>query len=134
MANQIESESETSVTTLIGGIIQDVRTLFLEQMTLFQVEVKNDVRRAVAALVWLVVGMGVALAGLVLLGIGGAYFLSWAVPELPLWIAFAAVGGGTAVVGAVLVLVAKSMLDTVDPVPTTALKGLKENIQWKTKN
>lgn len=132
MANQLESEPEVSVATLIGGIVQDARALFLEQMTLFQVEIKNDVRRTVAALVWLVAGLGVALAGLVLLGFGGAYFLSWAVPEMHLWLAFTCVGGGTAVVGAVLILVAKSMLGAVDPVPNTALKGLKENFQWKT--
>jgi hypothetical protein len=134
MANQLESDPEAGVTTLISGIVQDARALFLEQMKLFQVEVKNDIHRATTALVPLVAGLGVLLAGLVLLGAGGAYFLCWAAPELPLWVAFALVGGLTAGVGALLVLWAKAMLDTVNPIPETALTGLQENIQWKTKN
>ena len=44
MATQLESDSEVGVTTLISGIVQDARDLFVEQMTLFQVEIKNDHR------------------------------------------------------------------------------------------
>jgi hypothetical protein len=133
MTNQVESDTEAGVSSLIGGIVQDARALFLEQMTLFQVEIKSDIRRATAALVPLVAGLGVLFAGLVLLGVGAAYFLCWVAPEMPLWLAFAIVGGGTAGFGSLLVLWAKSMFDTVNPVPETALKGLKENLQWKTK-
>lgn len=134
MANQLESDTEAGVGTLIGGIVQDARDLLLEQMKLFQVEVKNDIRRTTAALIPLVAGLGVLFAGLVLLGVGGAYLLCWAAPDLPLWAGFGIVGGLTVGVGAVLVLWAKSMLDKINPVPETALKGLKENMQWKTKN
>lgn len=133
MATEVESASDVGVTTLIGGIVQDARELFVEQMTLFQVEIKNDVRRTTAALTPLIAGSGVILAGLVLLGIGTAYFLVWAAPEIPVWLAYALVGGTFAIAGGLLVLWGKSMLNTVHAIPDTALKGLKENIQWKTK-
>jgi uncharacterized membrane protein YqjE len=133
MATEVESDPQVGVTTLIGGIVQDARALFIEQMTLFQVEIKNDVRRTTAALTPLMAGVGVVLAGLVLLGIATAYFLIWAIPEMPFWVAYAAVGAVFAVAGGSLVMWGKSMLSDVNPTLDTALKGLKENIQWKTK-
>jgi uncharacterized membrane protein YqjE len=133
MATQVESDSEVGVTTLITGIVQDARDLFVEQMTLFQVEIKNDLRRTTAALTPLLAGLGVILAALVLFGIGGVNFLVWVFPEMSLWLAYAVIGGLFALVGGLLVLWGKSMLDNVNPTPDTALKGLKENIQWKTK-
>ena len=131
MANQIETEPEASVATLIGGIAQDARVLFLQQMALFQVEFKNELHRTITALIPLFAGAGVMCAGVLLLGFGSGYFLSW-VAEIPLWIAFAIVGVVTAAIGA-LVFWAKFMLDKINPIPDTALTGLKENIQWKTK-
>jgi hypothetical protein len=133
MATQVESETDAGVTTLIGGIVQDARELFVEQMTLFQVEVKNDVRRTIAALLPLAAGAGIVLVGLVLLGIGTANFLVWAVPEMPPWLAYILVGGAMAIAGTILLICGKVMLDNVNPLPDTALKGLKENLQWKTK-
>lgn len=134
MATQIENDSDVSVATLVGGIVQDARKLLVEQMTLFQVEVKNDIRRTTSALMPLIAGLGVILSGVVLLGIAGANFIVWADPELPFWLAYAIIGGIFAVAGGALVFVAKSMLNSVHSTPDTALKGLKENIQWKTKN
>jgi uncharacterized membrane protein YqjE len=133
MATEVESNGEAGVTTLISGIVQDARELFVEQLTLFQVEIKNDVRRTTAALAPLLAGLAVILTGLVLLGIGSANLLASAVPEMPVWAAYGIIGGVFALAGAILVLWGKSMLDQVHPTPDTALKGLKENIQWKTK-
>jgi len=134
MATQFESDSEAGVSTLIGGIVNDARDLLVEQMTLFQVEIKHDLRRVLRALVPLMVGVTVLLPGLILLGIGVAHFLHWAVPEIPLWVGFASVGGFIVIAGGLLVLWGKWMLASVSLTPDTALKGLKENIQWKTKN
>jgi len=133
MATQFESDSQADVPTLVGGIVQDARELFVEQMTLFQVEIKNDFQRTLWALAPLVLGLVAILPGLILFGMGGAQFLCWLVPEMPLWVGFALVGGLILLAGAVLILWGKSMLANVSLTPDTALKGLKENIQWKTK-
>jgi len=133
MATQFESNSEADVSTLIAGIVKDARELLVEQMTLFQVEIKNDVHRTLMALIPLVIGVVVLLPGFILLGIGGAHLLHWAIPDMPLWVGFASVGGFIVVAGVLLVLWGKSMLASVSVTADTALKGLKENIQWKTK-
>jgi hypothetical protein len=133
MASQVESEHDASVASLVGGIVQDARELLVEQMTLFQVEIKNQVHQTLMAFVPLGVGIAIALTALFLLGVGGAHFLCWEWPALPLWAGFAIVGVGVAAVGASLVAWAKPMLDKVSITPDTALKGLKENLRWKTK-
>src|SRR5207249_4625874 len=122
MATQTESASDVGVTTLIGGIVHDARELFLEQMNLFQVEIKNDVHRTTAALAPLLGGLGVVLAGFVLLEIGGANFLVWAAPALPHWLAYTLVRSATMMVCALLAFWGKSQLDTISPTPDTALK------------
>jgi uncharacterized membrane protein YqjE len=139
MATQVEPQGEThadeSVGSLVGGIVQDARKLFIEQLTLFQVEIKNDLHRTLRALAPLLGGVAILLVGLFLLGVGAAYLLCWAFPDLTLWGGFAIVGGVVAAAGAGLIYWAKVMLESVSPlVPDTAMKALRENLQWKTKN
>jgi uncharacterized membrane protein YqjE len=133
MATEVESNGEAGVTTLVSGIVQDARELFVEQLTLFQVEIKNDIRRAFNGLAPLLLGAGVSLIAVILLGIGTAQFLAWAFPDMPLWVAFGLTGGALAIVGAILVLWGISILEKIHGTPDTALKALKENLQWKTK-
>jgi hypothetical protein len=132
MATNVEAEPEIS--TLVGGIIQDARRLLIEQMTLFQVEIKNEFNRTLAAFVPLLLGGMVASGGLFLMGLAGAYGLAAFVPQLPLWADFAIVGGCVTALGAALVYWGVSWLESVKIMPDTALKGLKENLEWKTKN
>lgn len=134
MSTDFQTEPQPAVGTLLGGIVDDARQLFVEQMTLFQVEIKNDVQRIVMAVIPLAVGGVVSFAGLLILAISAAEFLCWLAPELPYWISYGAVGTLIMVVGGALLLWAKSKLAAISPVPDTALKGLKENLQWKTKN
>lgn len=130
----VETPPEEGVSTLVGGIVQDARKLLVEQLTLFQVEIKNDVHRTLKAMVPLLAGVVVVLTGVFLLGISGANLLCWALPDLPLWAGFAIVGVIIMAAGAALIYWAKSMLDSVSPlVPDTAMKALRENLQWKTK-
>lgn len=133
MSTEVESNGEAGVTTLISGIVQDARELFVEQMTLFQVEIKNDIRRAFNGLAPLAVGAGVTVIAVLLLGIGAAHLVAWAFPDLPLWVAFGLTGGALAIVGAILVFWGISILEKIHGTPDTALKALKENLQWKTK-
>jgi len=134
MQTNVDTNSEEGVSTLVGGIVHDMGKLLGEQLTLFQVEIKNDLHRTLAALVPLLAGGGITVAGLLLLSMGSAHLLCWAVPELPLWGGYAIVGVIFVAVGAGLIYWGKSMLDSVSPLlPDTSLKALKENIQWKTK-
>jgi len=133
MAMQVESEQDAPMSSLVGGIVHDARKLLVEQLTLFKVEFKHDLRQTGLALIPLALGMVILLVALVLLGIGASQYLAVVVPSLPLWGAYLAVGGIIAVAGTLLTLWGKSMLAAVQPVDT-ALKGLEENVKWKTKN
>jgi len=129
-----ETDNQPAVSTLVSGIVDDAKQLFVEQLTLFQVEIRHDINRAISALVPLFVGVLVLFAAVVLLTMGFAHLLCWLFPNLPLWGGFLIVGALVAAAGGALLFWAKSMLSTVHPLPETALKGLKENLQWKTKN
>jgi multisubunit Na+/H+ antiporter MnhB subunit len=133
MSTHVEPDSDTRVSTLMSGILQDARQLFVQQMTLFQVEIKNDVRRTIMALVPLMAGVVVLFVAVLTLAHGGAHFLSWYFPELPLWGGFAVVGGVICLVGIGLLLWSKMALSNINPLPEKSMEGLKENIQWKTK-
>jgi hypothetical protein len=117
---------------LIAGIAQDARQLLIQQLTLFHMEVKNDISRAATGLTRMIAGGAVLLAVTILLGLALAHLLTSVVPDLPLWGALAIVGGAAAPIGAWLVWSGKAMFDRL-PLSEQSLQALKENIEWKTK-
>ncbi|HZZ76873.1 MAG TPA: phage holin family protein [Gemmataceae bacterium] len=133
MPVQFESPHDVPVSSLVGEIVQDSRQLIIDQLTLFRVELKKDMRRAVDAAVPVCAGALALMVSIFLLGIGGAYLLSWLVPELPLWGSYFVVGGVIGIAGGILVAIGVVLLRNIKPA-ATALKGLEENVQWKTKN
>jgi len=134
MAVQVESEPQGGeVSSLVNGIIQDARQLLVQQLTLFQVELKRDVRQALEACIPLIFGLVFLLVALITLCAGAAYLLCWIWPELPLWAGFGIIGGGLGSIGATLVLTAWLQFDSLTPPAEASVEGLKENFQWKTK-
>src|SRR5262249_13935562 len=127
------SPRETSVTSLVSGIMQDAQDLVNQQLNLFQVEMKNDLRRSATASMPIFAGAIVALAALNLLGIAAALALAAIGPTLPLWGAFAITGAIVVALGACLIWWGKSQFDAFNPLPEQSIEGLKENLQWKTK-
>lgn len=134
MPQQLEADSQASLSSLVSGIVQDAQDLMRQQLTLFQVELRKDWRQTTAALIPMVSGVLVALAGLIALAAAGAILLDTIWPQLTLWGSFAVIGGGLLVIGAALICWGKSRFDSNGPLPHESLEGLKENIQWKTKN
>jgi len=102
-------------------------------MNLFKVEVKHDLQQTGSALIPIAIGMVILLPASFLLAMGAAHGLVALVPDLPLWGSYFLVGLVIAAVGIGLALWGKTILANVKPVDT-ALKGLQENVQWKTKN
>jgi len=127
------STQEPPVSTLVAGIIQDARKLFTQQMTLFQVEFKNDIKRTWMALIPLGIGVTVIFTGVILLGMGLAQLLCAVFPNLPAWSGYLIVGTLVALCGALLSLWGKTLLADVKPMDN-AVKGLEENVTWKTNN
>jgi putative superfamily III holin-X len=133
METQFESTPDTHVASLLTGIADDAKRLLIEQLTLFQVEIKHDVRRLIEAIVPIMIGALVLVPAVILLGMGAAYGVCWLFPDFPTWAGFAIVGCGLAVGGGALVAWGAWSLKSVNPLPNKSLQGLKENLQWKTK-
>jgi hypothetical protein len=133
MATGTETQQDLPASTLMANIVNDARDLFVEQVTLFKVEFKNDMQRTWMALVPLAIGLLVILIGLLVVGEGAALLFSAYMPQLPLWVGYVVVGGSIVVIGILLSLWGKSKLTAIKPLDST-VKGLEENVTWKTKN
>jgi len=118
---------------VLGDIVQDMRQLILDQMNLFRVELKADLQRTLHAVIPIGAGALTLFTAMILLGIGAANLFSWLVPAWPAWTGFVVVGAAAALCGAALIIGGIYMLKSIKPA-ATALKGLEENVTWKTKN
>lgn len=132
---QIENENGTGITTLISGILSDGQELIKQQLQLFSVELKNDLKQTRNATIPLIAGSLVAAVGLMFLFVTAALWIEWQWREtIPMWGAFGIVTLLFLVVGGILLFLGKNQFDAFNPLPDKTLEGLKENVQWKTKN
>jgi len=134
MADRIQTSSDPSVTSLLGGIVNDAQELIKQQLALFKHELKDDMNRAREALPSLGLGVSVAVATIFLLGLTIAHLLNWSFGEahLPLWGCYAIV---TVVFGAAacaMLYFAKKNLESL-PMSHQAAEATKENVEWLTK-
>ena len=125
--------NDPSLSSLIGGIVDDAQKLIEHQFDLLKVDVKKDVQRAKDAGLALGAGTGLMAAGGLLLLFMLVHLLEWlARPNLELWACFGIVGGVVLLIGGVALYLGKQKLETVNVVPEQTAEGLKENLQWKT--
>jgi len=133
MQSQLEQEG-ASITSLVSGIVHDAQDLIRQQLKLFQVEIRNDTRRTIAATIPMIIGGFLCLVAVLILAVMAAHLIAWAWPEtVPLWGGYAIVGGVLAVLGIALVFWGKAQFSKFNPLPDQTMEGLKENLQWKTK-
>jgi uncharacterized membrane protein YqjE len=132
MADRMQTGADPTMTSLVGGIINDAQDLIKQQLELFKHELKDDVKRAQEGLPTLGLGVSVAVATVFLLGLTVANLLSWAFPPLPLWACYAIVTVVFGVVGGVLLYFAKKNLESL-PMSREAMKATEENVEWLTK-
>jgi len=133
MADHTATESSPPLTTLVSGIINDAQQLMAQQLSLFQHEIKADLRKTRDAAIPMVVGLAFAMVGVVMLGATLGLLLPWVWPTLPLWAGFAIVTALLLALGGGLMFWAKSQFDSFNPLPEKSLEALKENVQWVTK-
>lgn len=125
--------NDPSVSSLIGGIVDDAQKLIEHQFSLLKLDVQKDIQRAKDT--GMMLGAGIALlgaAGLLLLFML-VHLLEWLTrPNLEWWACYAIVGCALALLGGVVLYRGKQKLDTLDVIPEQTAEGLKENLQWKT--
>jgi hypothetical protein len=133
MATQVQSGSDVSVTSLVGGIVHDAQDLLKRQLALFKAEVKEDMRKTTEATASLVIGLTTTLVGSIVLCFAVAHLLSWAWPAVHIWVWYAVVGGVVTAVGAGSAFAAYQKFRSFNPLPDETAQALKENLEWKTK-
>jgi hypothetical protein len=117
--------------SLVGGIVNDAKELFLQQVALTKLEVRYELRKAKSKALALGIGIGVSALGGVLLMLMLVHVLA-AVTVVPLWGCYGIVGGLLVILGGLLLAVAKTKADELDVVPPRAVERIKESAQWPT--
>jgi len=132
MSVDLKPAPNESVTTLVTGILADAQELVKQQFQLFKHELRSDLNKTKEASLLLGVGVGLGLAGVLLLGLAAAYLLQWLIPTLPLWTCFG-ICGLMLVAGAAGLWYAGTLkFESINPVPEESVQALKENVQWIT--
>jgi hypothetical protein len=129
MAQDSSSRSETSVATLIGGIVNDAKDLLINEFTIAKLEIQQEMRKTKSAAIAFAVGAGV-------LGIGGLFLLLMCVHgvavllDIPLWGSYGLVGGLLLLVGVILLVRGKHTAEQIDVIPPKTASTLRDNAQW----
>ena len=117
---------ERSLGELFAEMTSEVSTLFRQEVQLAKTEAKDEASRAAKG-VGMFAGAGVA-AWLALLFVSLA--LAWLLDQaMNTALAFLIVGLIWVVAAAVLALVGKSRIKSVEPLPTT-VQTIKEDVEW----
>lgn len=129
---------KVSVVGTIKGILEDVQTLFGQQLAMLRAEIRADWTRTLTALWPLALGVGFFFIGVPLLCVMLVYLihsLSGApdVASIPLWGCYAIVGGLLTVTSAVMILLGIQRFKSFNPLPDESARALQENVQWLTK-
>jgi uncharacterized membrane protein YgdD (TMEM256/DUF423 family) len=131
MDNGSQHTSEPSVAALLGGILNDVQHLLVQELALTQLEVHDTLHQAKSAAVTLGLGIGVVASGGSLLMLMLVQVLA-AYTQIPLWGCYGIVGGVLVVLGGVLLARGKRQAAAIDVVPQRTLASMKETMQWLT--
>jgi len=129
MAQDSSPRSETSVATLIGGIVNDAKDLLINEFTIAKLEIQQELRKTKSAALAFAVGAGVV-------GIGGLFLLLMCVHglvvllDIPLWGSYGLVGGFLFLVGAILLARGKHTAEQIDVIPPKTASTLRDNAQW----
>ena len=136
MPDNVQIENQPSLSSLVGGIINDAQQLIRQEVLLVRREVQAELNKAKAAAISLGVGMALGVVGGLLLCFMLVHLLYWLTnpqlphEQLPLWGCFGIIGVLFLIVAAGLAYFAKSQVSKIDVVPRQTVETMKENVQW----
>jgi hypothetical protein len=129
MPENIHLETPPSMASLVGGIVNDAQQLIRQEMLLARREVQQELDKTKTA----ALSFGAAVAVLTLGAILLCFMLVYVLHEaagLPLWGSFASVGAVFAILGGILLAVAKNQASDISLVPRQTVETMRENVQW----
>jgi len=124
------TETSPSLTSLVGGIVDDLQRLIRQELTLAKTEVQQEWEKAKIAAASMAAGVALLGLGAVLLCFMFVYLLATYVTAIPLWGWFGIVGGVLALGGGLFIAVGRATATEVHVVPPQTAETLKENVQW----
>jgi hypothetical protein len=139
MASQVPTNSDSSISGLLRGIVNDIGDLVKQQIMFARAEIKADLQKSRDAVAFLALGAGSAFLGAFFFGLMLVHLFHWvssppgADPAtLPLWGCYAIVMGLFVVTGVGLILVGRRMFQSFNPLPVQTVQTAKENVEWIT--
>lgn len=126
---QALSDTEFSIARLMGEMVADAEHLFRKEIELARHEMRVEVSKAMQGLISL--GIGVAVTA-----VGGLFLLFMLVSVLveafaiELWVSYLIVGGLLTIIGIILLLMGRSRVQDLDPVPHETVDSVRKDIQW----
>ncbi len=128
MPNTSRPSTEPSLASLIGGIINDVRGLLLQEFSMAKLEVRDELRRSKEAAISFGIGVGIAAIGGILLVLMLVHLLHL-YTTLPLWGCYGIVGGVLVFLSLIFLYSGKKTAMDIKVIPET-VDTLKENTKW----
>ena len=119
--------AERSVSDVLQDILSNLQDIIRSEVRLAKAEVREDIRQAAAAGIWLVVGMASGLAAAIFLLWTGVYGLAMFMPLWASTLVAALVMGAAA---AVLMAAGLRKLKRINPVPERTVHTMKEHVEW----
>jgi len=129
MPTHSSPSSDSSLASLIGGIINDAKDLLLHEVVMAKLEMQSELRKTKAAAISFAVGAGIAIVGGLLLILMLVHLLR-DFTVIPLWGCYGIIGGGLLIIGLIVLSTTKQTVETIDVVPQQTIETLKENAQW----
>jgi len=125
----LASSEDTSLSSLLGGIVSDLQELMEDHLHLMKLEVQEDFQMSKDAMLPMVIGGGFLMAAFILLFVMLVGWLSWLEPSVP-WFGWSGIVGlGSAAVAGILLYMARRKWQMVNPLPEKTLKTVKKTIQ-----
>jgi Putative Actinobacterial Holin-X, holin superfamily III len=129
MANGSQPTVEPSLTSLLGGIVNDAKDLLLQEVALTKLEVREELDKVRTAAIAVGIEIGVLAAGGMLLMLMLVQVLA-AFTEIALWGCYGIVGSVLVVVGGALHAAGKHQAGESGVAPHHRAQTIKENAQW----
>ncbi len=114
MAGQIKGTADTNVSAVMGGILDDIQSLFRQEISLVRGEIKQTMYRIKTSALSYGGSFAALFLGALMLCFMGAHLLhDWGTAVellhdgLPLWSCFGILGGALLVVGTILYILAR---------------------------
>lgn len=122
----IEARDYESTPSLLRRLVDDVGTLFVQELALLKAETSNAIGDMKAATASIAMGGAVLFLGVLFLLLSAVYGLSTVVD---LWLAALIVGGVVTLVGVIMLVMGRSKLETRHMAPRRTAAALRKDTQ-----